>query len=69
MLYWKGPGTLPFVEPLDISLGFNLEMQPADTIQYIPLYKSLNLLLSHKDALSEELNSHEVKEDDHVSRT
>ena len=48
-----------FVEP----------MQKADTIQYIPLYKTLNVLLSHEDALSEGLKSQEVTEHDNVLRT
>ena len=51
---------MPFsllVEPLEVSLGFNAEMQKAYTIQYIPLYKTLNVLLSHEDALSEVLKS------------
>ena len=40
---------MPFsllVEPLEVSLGFNAAMQKAYTIQYIPLYKTLNVLLS-----------------------
>ena len=40
---------MPFsllVEPLEVSLGFNAEMQKAYTIQYIPLYKTLNALFS-----------------------
>ena len=51
---------MPFsllVEHLEVSLGFNAEMQKAYTIQYIPLYKTLNVLLSHEDALSEVLKS------------
>ena len=43
-------------------------MQKADTIQYIPLYKTLNVLLSHEDALSEVLKSQEVTEHDNVLR-
>ena len=58
-----------FVEPLEICLGFNAEMQKADTIQYIPLYKTLNVLLSHEDALSEVLKSQEVTQHDNVLRT
>ena len=58
-----------FVEPLELSLGFNAEMQKADTIQHIPLYKTLNVLLSHEDALSEVLKSQELAEDDNVLRT
>ena len=53
-----------FVEPLELRLGFNAEMQKADTIQYIPLYKMLSVLLSHEDALSEVLQSQEVTEND-----
>ena len=40
---------MPFsllVEPLEVSLGLNAEMQKAYTIQYIPLYKTLNALFS-----------------------
>ena len=37
-----------FVEPLEPSLGFNTKIQKADTIQYIHLYETLNVLLSHK---------------------
>ena len=58
-----------FVEPLELRLGFNAEMQKADTIQYIPLSKTLNILLSHEDALSEVLKSQEVTERDNVLRT
>ena len=58
-----------FVEPLKLCLGFNAEMQKAGTIQYIPLYKTLNVLLSHEDALSEVLKSQEVTEHDNVLRT
>ena len=49
-----------FVEPLELSLGFNAKMQKADTIQYIPLYKTLNVCLSHDNALSKVLKSQEV---------
>ena len=58
-----------FAEPLELSLGFNVEMQKADNIQYIPLYKTLNVLLIHEDALSEFLKSQEATEDDNVLRT
>ena len=58
-----------FVEPLQLSLGFNVEMQKADTIQYILLYKTLNVLLIHQDALTEFLKSQEPTEDDNVFRT
>ena len=58
-----------FVEPLELCLGFNAEMQKADTIQYIPQYKTLNVLLSHEDTLSEILKSQEVTEHDNVLRT
>ena len=58
-----------FVEPLELSLGFNAETQKADTIQYIPLYQTLNFLLSLKNAFSEVLKSQEVTEDDNVLRT
>ena len=44
-------------------------MQKADTIQYIHLCKSLNVLLSHQDALSEVLKSQEVTEHDNILRT
>ena len=44
-------------------------MQKADTIQYITLYKTLNVLLSHEDALNEVLKSQEVTEHDNVLRT
>ena len=40
------------MEPLQLSLGFNPDMQKADTIQYIAPYKTLNVLLSYEDALS-----------------
>ena len=55
-----------FVEPLELSLGFNAKMQKADTIQYIPLYKTLSVCLSHDNALSKVLKSQEVTEDDNV---
>ena len=58
-----------FVEPLQLSLGFNVEMQKADTTQYILLYKTLNVLLIHQDALTEFLKSQEPTEDDNVFRT
>ena len=58
-----------FVGPLKLSLGFNAKMQKAYTIQYIPLYKTMNVLLSHEDAFSEVLKSQEVTEDDNVLRT
>ena len=58
-----------FVESQDLSLGFNAEMQNTDIIKYIPLYKTLNVLLSHEDALSEVLKSQEVTEDDNALRT
>ena len=58
-----------FVEPLELSLGFNVEMQKSDTIQYILLYKTLNVLLIRQDALSEFLKSQEPTEDDNVLRT
>ena len=58
-----------FVEPLELRLGFNAEMQKADTIQYIHLCKTLNVLLSHQDALSEVLKSQEVTEHDNILRT
>ena len=58
-----------FVERLELSLGFNVEMQKADTIQYILRYKTLNILLIHQDALSEFLKSQEPTEDDNVLRT
>ena len=48
-----------FVEPLELRLGFN-----AHTIQYIPLYKILNVLLGYEDTLSEVLKSQEVTVDD-----
>ena len=44
-------------------------MQKADTIQYIPLYKTVNVLLSHEDALSEVLKLQEVTGNDNVLRT
>ena len=55
-----------FVEPLELRLGFNAEMEKADTILYIPLYKPE---CSHEDALSEVLKSLEVTEHDNVLRT
>ena len=58
-----------FVEPIELRLGFNAEMQKADTIQYIPLYKTLNVLLSYEDTLSAVLKSQEVTEHDKVLRT
>ena len=58
-----------FVEPLELCLDFNAERQKADTIQYIPQYKTLNVLLSHEDTLSEILKSQEVTEHDNVLRT
>ena len=57
------------VEPQEFSLGFNAEMQKADTIQHIPLYKTLNVIFSHEDVLSEVLQSQEVTEDGNVLRT
>ena len=57
-----------FVEPPELILGFNVEMQKPDTVQYIPLYKKLNVPLSHEDTLSEILKSLEVTEDDNVLR-
>ena len=44
-------------------------MQKPDTIQYIPLYKTLNVIFSHEDVLSEVLQSQEVPEDGNVLRT
>ena len=38
-------------------------MQKADTIQYIPLYKTLNVLLSREDVLSEVTRSHRTYHD------
>ena len=58
-----------FVEPLELRLAFNAEMQKADNIQYIPLYKTLNVLLSHEDALSKVLKSQQITEHDNVLRT
>ena len=46
-------------ESLELSLDFNTEMQKADTIQYIPLSKTLNVLLIHEDGLTEVLKSQE----------
>ena len=57
-----------FVEPLELHLGFNAEMQKADSIQYIPPYKTLDVLLSHEDDLDEVLKSQEVTEHDNVLR-
>ena len=44
-----------FLKPLELSTGFNTEMEKADIIPYILLCKILNVLLSHEDALSEVL--------------
>ena len=44
-------------------------MQKADTIQYIPLYETLNVLLSHRDVFSEVLKWQKVTEDDNVLKT
>ena len=62
-----------FVEPQELSLGFNAEIQKADTIQYIPLYKTWNVLLSNEDVLrlrlSEVLKSPKITEDNNVLKT
>ena len=58
-----------FVEPQEFSLGFNAEMQKVDTVQHIPLYKTLNVIFSREDVLSEVLQSQEVTEDGNVLRT
>ena len=58
-----------FAEPQELSLDFNVKMQKADTIQYIPLCKTLNVLLSHEDVLSEVSKSQEITEDDYVLKT
>ena len=57
-----------FIEPQELRLAFNAEMQKVDTIQYIHLYKTMNVLFSHEDAIGEVLKLQEVTGNDNVLR-
>ena len=41
-----------FIEPKQISLGFDPTTQKEDTIQYVPIYSTLNAVLRHEDVLA-----------------
>ena len=41
-----------FVEAVEIVLGVDPENNKQDTIQYVPILSTLNILLSHEDDLS-----------------
>ena len=41
-----------FVEPVETVLGVDRENNKQDTIQYVPILSTLNVLLSHQDVLS-----------------
>ena len=41
-----------FIEPKQISLGFDPTSQREDTIQYVPIYSTLNAVLRHKVVLA-----------------
>ena len=38
-----------FVEPKELQIGFNPETGKADSVQYIPIFKTLNILLSKEN--------------------
>ena len=41
-----------FIEPKQISLVFDPTTQREDTIQYVPIYSTLNAVLRHEDVLA-----------------
>ena len=41
-----------FIEPKQISLGFDPTTQKEDTIQHVPIHFTLNTVLRHKDVLA-----------------
>ena len=42
-----------FTEPQELIIGFDLDTGKNDTVQYVPILRTLRLLLSHKDVLGE----------------
>ena len=49
-----------YVDPIEIILGVDPENNKQDTMQYIPILKTLDVLLKHEDVLSQVLkNPHE----------
>ena len=42
-----------FVEPLEVQLGYNASKSSFDTFQYVPILKTLNVMLMHEDVLGQ----------------
>ena len=42
-----------FIEPQELTIGFDRDTEKNDTVQYIPISRTLSLLLSHEDILGE----------------
>ena len=41
-----------FIDPKPIPLGFDPTIQEEDTIQYVPIYSTLNAVLRHEDVFA-----------------
>ena len=46
-------GKAEYISPVQINIGMNTEYQKPDSIQYIPLFSTLKMLLQHEDVLGE----------------
>ena len=42
-----------YVKPQEISIGFDSVKNKGDSIQYVPFFETLNLILEHEDVLGE----------------
>ena len=42
-----------FIKPQELIIGFDPDTEKNDTIQYVPILRTLRLLLSHEDVLGE----------------
>ena len=42
-----------FIEPQELIIGFDPDTEKKDTVQYVPILRTLRLLLSHEDVLGE----------------
>ena len=55
-----------FIEPVEITLGIDPTTNKADTIQHVPILKTIPRVFQYEDVLSHCLNSEVSKNDDRI---
>ena len=55
-----------FIEPAEITLGIDPTTNKADTIQYVPILKTITRALQHEDVISHCLNSEVPRNDGRI---